>query len=451
MTLSDLISLFAKNGAIKLYAKTLAENDNSKNQVYFAGAVETLNVFPSSQIFAENTAQGPSFKAKLNFGWLLQDGRVAPAPNAQLILYAQYPEVRFSGFLLGCECAPSKLMADRRRASSFPHELQAQLRGRVLFLGVTADRRVVGFVAPGGSIIAKEFLAGEFQTAFVVFKDVPLPNVDNEEHSKNKLLAELIRINSLGWIKSKQLDGNGIISPCNASQCGGFTLEAELKIPKNSDAEPDFLGWEVKQYAVGNFEKIETSKPITLFTPEPDAGFYRENDFADFMHKFGYADKNGKPDRLNFGGRHFVGKKCPATGLTMHLAGYDIPSGRITDAGGCIALINTAGDVAASWSFGKILEHWSLKHSKAVYVPSNCRYEPERQYRYGHKVRLAQQTDGLRLLRAFATGAMYYDPGIKLEEVSSAKPKPKKRSQFRVSAKNLPALYEVVETVCLLH
>ena len=73
----------------------------------------------------------------------------------------------------------------------------------------------------------------------------------------------------------------------------------------------------------------------------------------------------------------------------------------------------------------------------------------ERQYGYGHKVRLAQRTDSRRLLRAFAAGAMYYDPGIKLENASTDKPKPKKRSQFRVAAKNIAALYEMVETVAV--
>jgi len=56
-------------------------------------------------------------------------------------------------------------------------------------------------------------------------------------------------------------------------------------------------------------------------------------------------------------------------------------------------------------------------------------------------VRLAQGTDSLRLLRAFAAGAVYYDPGIKLENASTDKPKHKKRSQFRVASRNITALY----------
>lgn len=215
-------------------------------------------------------------------------------------------------------------------------------------------------------------------------------------------------------------------------------MEAELGIPKNSDVEPDFLGSEVKQYAVEDFERLESAKPITMMTPEPDGGFYKNADLAAFIRKFGYADKKDRPDRLNFGGRHVVGVRCPPTGLTMRLDGFDTATGKITDANGAIALVSDAGEVAASWSFRKILEHRSHKHAKAVYVPSQRRTEPNWQYAYGHKV---------RLLRAFASGAMYYDPGIELENASTAQAKSKKRSQFRVASKNIAALYETVETV----
>lgn len=254
------------------------------------------------------------------------------------------------------------------------------------------------------------------------------------------------RVHGLDWIDSKQLDSSGNLKPCNAPQCGGFTLEAEFGIPKNSAAEPDFLGWELKQYAVEDFEKIESSKPITLMTPEPTGGFYKDESPEAFVRKFGYADKSGKVDRMNFGGRHFVGRRCPPTGLTMQLTGFDASSGKITDANGVIPLVSDRGEVAAAWAFGKILEHWSHKHTKAVYVPSKCRPEPHRQYAYGHKVRLAQRTDSLKLLAALATGAVYYDPGIKLENASTD-PEVKRRSQFRVASRNISALYESVETV----
>ncbi|MEW6301827.1 MAG: MvaI/BcnI family restriction endonuclease [Verrucomicrobiota bacterium] len=448
MNLHQLKSLFVQAGCVRLYAKPLAENDNSKNQVYFAGAVEALHAFPSVQIFAENTKKkGPSFKARLNFGWLQENGTVAQAPGAQLILYSQYPEVRFSGFLDGCKGGPNVLMVDRKRAGRLPPELRKQIVGRILFLGVTTDRQVRGFVAAGDSEVALEFKASSFPSAFVVFKEIALPQVASEDDARMRLIAELKRINRLGWIDSKQLDSDGRLKPCTAPQCGGFTLEAELGIPKNSDAEPDFLGWEVKQYAVEDFERIESAKPITMLTPEPDGGYYKDVDAEAFIRKFGYEDKNDKPDRLNFGGRHAIGQRCSTTKLTMQLVGFDVTSGKITNANGEIALVSAAGEVAASWSFRKILEHWSRKHTKAVYVPSMRRTEPHWQYAYGHKVRLAQRTDSLRLLRAFSSGAMFYDPAIKLENASTPDRKVKKRSQFRVASKNISALYDSVETV----
>ena len=117
--------------------------------------------------------------------------------------------------------------------------------------------------------------------------------------------------------------------------------------------------------------------------------------------------------------------------------------------GGRLFLVTNLDEVAASWSFKKILEHWAHKHAKAVYVPSKHQTEPNWQYAYGHKVRLAQGTDSLRLLRAFAAGAMYYDPGIKLENASTDNAKSKTRSQFRVVSRNIAALYETVETVAV--
>jgi hypothetical protein len=94
-----------------------------------------------------------------------------------------------------------------------------------------------------------------------------------------------------------------------------------------------------------------------------------------------------------------------------------------------------------------MLEHWSRKHAQAAYVPAQRRSQPGRQYRYGPKVRLAEGTDPLRLLRALAAGLVYYDPGIKVERASSGSPAVKRRSQFRVKSKDIAALYETVKTV----
>lgn len=155
-------------------------------------------------------------------------------------------------------------------------------------------------------------------------------------------------------------------------------------------AEPDFLGWEVK-HAVTSFARPD-SGAITLMTPEPTGGLYKEQGVEAFVRRFGYPDKNDRPDRLNFGGIHRVGEHQALTGLTMQLAGYDAAKAKITDATGAIALVSDAGEVAAARAFSRLLAHWSRKHTRAVCVPSMRRVEPRWQYAYG--ARTAGAADG---------------------------------------------------------
>ena len=67
---------------------------------------------------------------------------------------------------------------------------------------------------------------------------------------KDRLLNELRRIWRLNWIASQKLAADGTKQPYAARNGGGYTLEAELGITPNGYAEPDFMGWEVKQYGV---------------------------------------------------------------------------------------------------------------------------------------------------------------------------------------------------------
>lgn len=429
MNLSKLATLFLHNGCRSLYAKVLAENDNSKNQVYFGPDFQALNLFPNRGITADRK---DILKAGVDFSWLLPNGNLAESPFAQLILYPQYPEVRFSGFLRGCPVPPSDLMTRR-------------LRGRVLFLGVTSKDMTIGFVAAPESEIALEFQKRSAPAGRGVFVELDLQGIAKDADSKSLLLKELTRINRLGWIASKQLSQDGTIGPCTAPQCGGFTLEAELGIPKNSRAEPDYLGWEVKQYAVASFDRSE-SGIVTLMTPEPNGGLYKEAGPEQFVRIFGYSDKCGRPDRMNFGGIHKAMNRHRTTLLTLQLKGFVSQAGRF-DPQGKVALVSDSGLEAATWSFIGLLDHWTKKHSKAVYVPSQCRKTPNWEYCYGNRVRLASKTDFVRFLQALSDGIIYYDPGIKLEGVSSGKPRVKRRSQFRINMRYVHRLYDMVETV----
>ena len=108
----------------------------------------------------------------------------------------------------------------------------------------------------------------------------------------------------------------------------------------------------------------------------------------------------------------------------------------------CIGLIDSDENLAASWSFSKLLEHWKRKHSKAVYIPSiasdlenGCRA-----YHYGGNIRLFEGTNINMLLNAVLSKSVYYDPGIKVESVSTGG-KVKARSQFRIKSESLDVLY----------
>jgi hypothetical protein len=198
---------------------------------------------------------------------------------------------------------------------------------------------------------------------------------------------------------------------------------------------------------VTDFEKFRPTSPVTLLTPEPTGGFYREQGVEAFVRRFGYADKSGKEGRLNFGGiyssvRDFHGD----TGLQLRLTGYDFESGKITDLDGGIALLDRDGEVAALWRYTGILEHWKRKHAQAAYVPSLFRAPPP-EYHFGPKVMLCEETDLTLFLRAIASGTIYYDPAIKLEKDGTPDMKIKRRSQFRIRHDQLDSMYHQTEIV----
>ncbi|MBX9782109.1 MAG: MvaI/BcnI restriction endonuclease family protein [Chitinophagaceae bacterium] len=433
MNLKKLKSLFADNGCNKIYIKKLSPNDNSKNQVYFGGSFEILNILPISEIKAEEAGDWNKerFKASINFSWISDDGNIYPAPNSQLILYPKYPEVRFSGFLAKCENPPSELMAQR-------------LADRLLFFAVAKNGVVLGYVAAPDSEIAKEFNNIKQISEHGVFKVIDLPQAVN---NREKLLAELYRIHELGWITSKRLDGDRNILPCLSPNCGGYTLEAELGITPNGYSEPDYLGWEVKQFGVSNFARIN-SAVITLMTPEPTDGIYKTAGAEIFIKQYGYADRTGRENRMNFGGIHKTGIRHPLTNLEMQLIGFDTASGKIRNTNGRIALVDIKNNEASSWSFSSMLLHWNRKHNQACYVPSLSDTTQDRKYKYGNNIILGTGTDFQLFLKQMAIGNIYYDPGIKMEDVST-KPKIKKRSQFRIKSQHLNSLYYNSETVSI--
>jgi hypothetical protein len=433
MNLQNLKKSFADYGCQKVYVKKLSPNDNSKNQVYLGGSFEIMNILPIAEIKTEAAGDWnrERFKASIKFSWIGNDGNIYPAPNSQLILYPKYPEVRFSGFLSMCQNPPSELMTQR-------------LADRLLFLSVSKTGTVLGYVAAPNSEIVQEFNKLKTDEEVGVFKVIELPQTVN---NKEKLLSELYRIHQLNWITSKRLDKDGNILPCISSNCGGYTLEAELGITPNGYSEPDYLGWEIKQFGVTSFERMNSSV-ITLMTPEPTDGIYKIKGAEVFLNQYGYADKTGREDRINFGGIHKAGIRHASTNLEMQLIGFDNASGKIRSSNGRIALVDTKGNEAAAWSFASMFLHWNRKHNQACYVPSLADTSGNRQYKYGDKVILGTGTDFQLFLKQMTIGNIYYDPGIKMENIST-KPKIKKRSQFRILSQHLNSLYRDSELVTL--
>lgn len=431
-SIQSLAACMSALGATRLYAKELAANDNTKNQIYLGPSFEVLQLLPVGEIYASPKAPTTVLQALLKFIWIDEAGETEPARRTKLVLYPQYPEIRLSGFVMGCTKAPSVWLDPKRKGRA---------EGRTLILGISTTGEIFSYLALPGSQLSNSY--NSVKPAFGkvgVLSDLSallLPRATKDEDTQ--LIERLASTHRKGWIEAKRLVAGGKIVPCNGRNCGGFTLEAELGVEENGDAEPDFLGWEIKQHATPDYLR-HGSGPITLFTPEPDGGEYVQG-VAEFVEKYG--EHTDREDISYFQGIHYAGKSHASTQMRLAVTGFEAATGKITDAGGKLVLVAPDGAEAASWSFGKILKHWCRKHNKAAYVPAqvDSTKAPYR-YRYGKNVKLCRSTDATLLLKAVSAGSVYYDPGIKLDRSTG---KTHRRSQFRIKFKEISQLYRQTE------
>jgi hypothetical protein len=421
--LASLREIFRDLGASRLFVKALAPNDNSKNQPYLSKDLSVFNAFPTSEPELSDSSSAkdrqirgePKLTAGLEFSWVLPSGEVCPAPAAKLIYYPQYPEVRFSGFLAGT--GRNRYFSEWLNPAKW-----GRAKGRHVIFGICPDGRVLGFLSVPGSRSARD-LEDEPLIGKVGALSEIQPDERGGKPSRTILFEELRRIHLSGWIESKKLDRNGVARPYRARNGGGFTLEAELGVRPNASPSPDFLDWEVKQFGVARLDRL-SGRAITLMTPQPTGGYYAEHGLESFIRRFGYRDRAGNENRMNFGGIHCVGRKHPLTNLTMTLAGFDAERG-VIDAAGAIQLVSDSDVLAAEWSFRKLVSHWREKHSHAVYVPSLSKRNGITRYLYGNEV-------------------------LKLENAFEGKPRVKPRSQFRIKSQSLGRLYRSFGKVDLL-
>lgn len=429
MNIERLRAILRPLGVVRLYAKELASNDNSKNQIYLAGDLGALHEIPHGSLEQSKTKHGTNLKAPVKLFWIDDEGKAWAAPQAQLILYPQYPEVRLSGVLQGAKWAPNSIIA-------------ARAPRRVLVLGTTPDGKIYAVASDGNSELARSLAAEEAVGSVGALRELSF----ERQQTRESLLSAIASIARKGWIVSKRLDRTGAILPCAAPNCGGLTLEAELGIRPNSISGPDFLGWEIKQHQVANLAKPGTGV-LTLMTPEPDGGDYKSRGVGYFIETYGYEDRTGRQDRVNFGGIYKIARPVALTNLRLEVLGFDRKVGKFS-ADGSVVLLTAKDHVAASWSFATLLTIWTRKHAQAAFIPSLVRKGLKVEYRYGHSFHLGVGTDFNRFLTSMTSGCVYYDPGIKLEKIEG-KAWIKRRSQFRVNFRDLHALYgsfEVVDT-----
>lgn len=425
---AQIVKQMKLHGAKRILIKALANNDNSKNQIYLGSDFEVIRAIPSGEVYADGLSKkGPIFKAPLNFYWLTLDGALEQAKFAQIVLYPKYPETRMSGFMKGCDraIAPSHLMQPPTR------EKRAQRKdlNRYLILGID-ENSIWAFCTGWEDNIQREVKelidGGQTTVIATVFHEFKATTQSSEE----KLLQRLQEIYELGPIESCRLNAKGELIPYKAQNGAGYTLEAQFGITPNGSPDPDFMDWEIKSHSGG---------AVTLMTPEPNVGTYLD-DLEAFLRQYGTRIQ---PERLDFASRHDVGKQNVKTNLTMRLEGYDPKSGKIFDPEGGLILRGPAGELAAGWKFEKIVQHWKNKHSNTCFVSYTAVKKEQVYYQYGPKVTLGKGTSLDKLLSALYTSTIYYDPGVNMKLVDG-RWKPKKRNQFRVGWRNVGSLYKQI-------
>lgn len=432
LSLEDIRRVFKVNGATKILLKPLAENDNSKQQVYLGGNFDVLKALPFKEVVADSSSKLQNFKAAVDFYWLSPNGEFVQAKHTQLILYPSYPEVRLSGFLRGCPVAPSKNMRPIAREERGPKN---QWDGRVLFMGTTPDGKILAHLAVPASAAAHEFQAWKDKGEIEHLTDrSPLYELSisaAKPDTRSLLLAELARIHALGWTDSVRMNSSGQIVPYLARNGGGYTLEALLGIKPNGRSEPDFLGWEVKGHS---------GSRITLMTPEPDQGHYGRHGAEAFVRKYGYVRADGV---LYFTGTHKVNTRQAKTGQLLTLEGFDSSKEKIINVDGGIYMTDKSDNASAIWTFPGLITHWGRKHANAVYVRYEISKTKPPQYRYKTPARLAVGTDFTRYLKAMHSGNVVYDPATKYTPATATtRGQVKARSQFRIASGKLKNLYD---------
>lgn len=436
--------MFLDRGCTQVLMKKLSpRQDNDKNQIYVGPDLSDVTMIPSGDVVAstsESRKRGApgrtKFTAPVDWSWIAPRGD-SSAPHAKLIFYPQYPEVRLSGLIQGSPDPPRSLYARTARG---------QEAGRRLLIATPDDAtRVWALLLPPEAAAGSGIDQLVSDDTHGVFHLWDLKRAQGLGSLKTALLEQLGGIHAEGWTQGQILRPQGPM-PYSKQNAAGYTLEALCGVFPNGDAQPDYLGWELKAHG--------GSTPITLFTPAPTHGVITEVSRLRFMELFGSPKRQHhglEPDRWDFTGQHYVGRPHRRTRMQLAIDGWDGAKG--VAASGGIQLLTEEGREAARWSFEKLMNLWKTKHSQTVYVPYERRDgQSGREFRFKDRVFLCQGTSFLNLLRGFEAQNVYYDPGLNIKWVERARGfgwRPHDRHQFRSKLGNVGSLYDDAQWVNL--
>ena len=435
--------------AASIWVKRLGQNNNSKQQVWLASDPSDLSFLPlgtptyTPTRSQKSRAGAPVIQIPVPWRWVTPDGTFE-APHTKLCYYPQYPEVRLSGFLQGCREAPSELMSETRRG----HEV-----GRCLFLGPVRNPagkidHVVAIVV-GAQAPAAQYVLG--MESFEPGRLCPVIYREEGRVGEFSVLEEAL-LGLLGrkitpWRLRKD---RSIQRPYTAPNAPGFTLEAELGVGENAIPGPDFDIWELKAIKQTTLARRNNHK-VTLFTPQPDRGWITEHTQSEFVLTYGHVnkrDEDGTPIGYYFTTKDFCQGKDDKPDVRLSLTLIGFTDARDFDPNGMIALMDKkTGQIAAGWSFLKILEHWQRKHNRAAYVPYLREDGDGATFiEFGPLVTLGISTSFGLFLQAVQDGIVVYDPGDKAT-LLNGKWIAHSRSQFRINLNDIGAIYQEVRDI----
>ncbi|AKH68798.1 MvaI/BcnI restriction endonuclease family [Spongiibacter sp. IMCC21906] len=453
--LSQAISLLKQHGCEKALLKKLAKNNNDKQQIYFHHDASLLNAVFDMTFFTRERSQskkrGGSIKGKRilsavfnNFQWLGTDHSLHEVTACKGVVYAQYPEVRLSGFKAETGIMPRSLSLDYVKEN-----LDTD---RYLVIGATPEGKAIAMmvVSPSQNFV-EEFLKLPFMANSKICRLLKI----SEDAGAEKLLS-LLKLHVGGKsVKGCRLDAHGKTLPFTGTQVHGYTLEHELGIRTNASKDGDIFGIELKCF---------TSKKLTLFTPEPDGGLYSES-FSDFMQKYGYE----KEAVYRLTGLHRAGSVSEKSGLSLRVlcTPKDSEPGTIKNYNPekplshqlenlSVVLVDDGENIAASWSVERLLNNWGVKHNESVYVPAkvtdnDISHELDvgytRRVTFGNQVLWCKKTSLERMIRSIASGVIFLDPAPKYDPDNPRNNK--RRSQWRINNiyRDSQHLYEEVKEV----